>query len=118
MKITYYDYPRCTTCRKGKKWLTDQGLDIDVINIVEDPPTAESLKEMIDTSGLEIIKFFNTRGKVYREGNLKEKLPSMSEEEKLNLLSSNGMLIKRPIAFGHGKVTLGFKEETFEEVWG
>ncbi len=118
MKITYYGYPKCTTCRKAKKWLTDQGIDFDEVNLVEEPPTADTLKDMIETSGLEMKKFFNTNGKVYREEKLKDKLPEMSEDEKLALLASNGMLIKRPIVFGDGKVTLGFKEETFEEVWG
>lgn len=118
MTITYYGYPRCTTCRKAKKWLTEKEIDFNEVNLVEEPPTAEELKEMIETSGLEMKKFFNTNGKVYREEKLKDKLPSMSEEEKLALLASNGMLIKRPIVFGEGKVTLGFKEETFDEVWG
>lgn len=118
MTITYYGYPRCTTCRKAKKWLTEKEIDFNEVNLVEEPPTAEELKEMIETSGLEMKKFFNTNGKVYREEKLKDKLPSMSEEEKLALLASNGMLIKRPIVFGEGKVTLGFKEDTFDEVWG
>lgn len=117
MKITYYGYPKCSTCRKAKKWLTDEGIDFDEVNLVETPPTVEVLQEMIQTSNLELKKFFNTSGKVYREENLKEKLPTMSDEEKVALLASNGMLIKRPIVFGDGKITLGFKEETFAEVW-
>lgn len=118
MKVIYYEYPKCSTCRKGKKWLTDNGVDVDVVNLVEATPSEETLKEIIEVSGLEIKQFFNTRGKVYREEGLKDKLPSMSYDEKIALLASNGMLIKRPIAYGDGKVTLGFNEETFEEVWG
>lgn len=118
MKITYYGYPKCSTCRKAKKWLTDHEIDIDEVNLVETPPTAETLQEMIETSGLDIKKFFNVSGKVYREQQLKDKLPTMTDEEKVQLLASNGMLIKRPIVFGEGKVTVGFKDESFEEVWG
>lgn len=118
MKITYYGYPKCSTCRKAQKWLADHGIDFDTVNLVEAPPTTEVLKEMIETSGLELKKFFNTSGKVYREENLKEKLPTMSTDDQIALLASNGMLIKRPIVFGEGKITVGFKEETFAEVWG
>lgn len=117
MKLTYYGYPKCSTCRKAQKWLKDEGLQFEEVNLVETPPTAETLKEMIETSGLDMKKFFNTSGKVYREENLKDKLPKMSDDEKIDLLASNGMLIKRPIVFGNGKITVGFKEETFEETW-
>lgn len=117
MTITYYGYPKCSTCRKAKKWLTDEGITFEEVNLVENPPSAETIKEMIDTSDLDMKKFFNTSGKVYREEQLKDKLPTMSDEEKIALLASNGMLIKRPIVFGNGKITVGFKEETFEEVW-
>lgn len=117
MTITYYGYPKCSTCRKAKKWLADQGIDFEEVNLVETPPTAEVLQEMITTGDIDMQAIFNTRGKVYRDENLKDKLPTMSDEEKLALLASNGMLIKRPIVFGDGKLTIGFKEETFEEVW-
>lgn len=118
MTITYYGYPKCSTCRKAQKWLKDQGLEFEDVNLVEAPPTAEVLQEMIQTSTIDMKKFFNTSGKVYREENLKEKLPTMTDDEKIDLLASNGMLIKRPIVFGDGKITVGFKEETFEDVWG
>lgn len=118
MTITYYGYPKCSTCRKAQKWLKDQGLGFEEVNLVEAPPTAEVLQEMIQTSTMDMKKFFNTSGKVYREENLKEKLPTMTDDEKIDLLASNGMLIKRPIVFGDGKITVGFKEETFEDVWG
>lgn len=117
MKITYYGYPKCSSCRKAKKWLEINELNFNEINIAETPPTQEELEAMIATSGLEIKKFFNTSGKVYRELNLKDKLPTMTDEDKVRLLSTDGMLIKRPIVYGDGKVTVGFKEETFEEVW-
>lgn len=117
MTITYYGYPKCSTCRKAKKWLEENELQFNEVNIAENPPTKEVLAEMIATSGLDIKKFFNTSGNVYRELNLKDQLPTMSDDEKIQLLSTNGMLIKRPLVFGSGKVTVGFKEETFEEVW-
>lgn len=117
MEITYYGYPKCSTCRKAKKWLEVNELNFNEVNIAEKPPTKEVLEAMITASGLEIKKFFNTSGKVYRELNLKDKLPTMTDDEKISLLSTDGMLIKRPIVYGDGKVTVGFKEETFEEVW-
>ena len=117
MGLTYYGYPKCGTCRKAKKWLELNELDFEEVNIAETPPAEDTLKEMIAASGQELKKFFNTSGKVYRELNLKDKLPSMTDDEKVSLLSSNGMLIKRPIVFGHGKVTVGFKEEAFEKAW-
>ena len=117
MSITYYGYPKCSTCRKAKKWLTDHDIDFEEVNLVEHPPSADTLKKMIAASGQDIKKLFNTSGKVYRENNLKERLPQMTEDEKIALLASNGMLIKRPLVYGNDQVTLGFKEETFEEVW-
>ena len=81
------------------------------------PPSEDELQEIIAASGLELKKFFNVSGMKYRELNLKDKLPTMTDEEKISLLSSDGMLIKRPIVFGDGKVTVGFKEEEFEKVW-
>jgi len=117
MKYTYYGYPKCTTCRKAKKWLEQNDMDFEEVNIAENPPTAAQLKEMIDASGFELKKFFNTSGKVYRELNLKDKLPTMAEDEQISLLSSDGMLIKRPIVYGNEKVSLGFKEEEFDKLW-
>jgi len=117
MEITYYGYPKCSTCRNAKKWLEVNELNFNEVNIAENPPTELELREIIATSGLEIKKFFNTSGKVYRELKLKDKLPTMTEAEKISLLSSDGMLIKRPIVHGNGKTTVGFKEEEFEKVW-
>ncbi len=115
--ITYYAYPKCTTCRKAKKWLDEQGAEYNEINIAEAPPSKEQLSEMYGASGVELKKFFNTSGMKYRELGLKDKLPQMTEEEQLELLASDGMLIKRPLTYGDGKVTLGFKEQDFEANW-
>ncbi|MCG7345433.1 arsenate reductase family protein [Sporosarcina sp. ACRSL] len=118
MAIAYYGYPKCGTCRKAKKWLENKGLEFEDNNIVEHPPTKEELQQMIEKSGLDIKKFFNVSGMKYRELNLKDKLPDMTDEEKIELLATDGMLIKRPIVTDGSKVTVGFKEEQFEEVWG
>ena len=117
VNITFYTYPRCTTCRKAKKWLEEAGHTVNEVHLVDETPSAETLKTLLDRSQLDIKKFFNTSGKVYRELGLKDRLADMSEEEKLALLSSNGMLIKRPITTDGEHVTVGFKEAEFENVW-
>ena len=118
MALIYYGYPKCGTCRKAKKWLETNNLDFQDVNIAEAPPSQEELGKIVATSGLELKKFFNVSGMKYRELNLKDKLQTMTDEEKISLLSSDGMLIKRPIVYGEGKVTVGFKEEEFIKVWG
>lgn len=118
MELTYYGYPKCSTCRNAKKWLVNNELNFKEVNIAETPPSEDVMREIIETSGLEIKKFFNTNGKVYRELKLKDKLETMTDEEKVRLLSSDGMLIKRPIVYGDGKTTVGFKEDEYEKVWG
>ena len=115
--ITYYAYPKCGTCRKAKKWLEENGVDYNEVHIVENPPSKSELAEIYRTSDFELKKFFNTSGMKYRELGLKDKLPEMTEDEQLELLSSDGMLIKRPIAFNGDKVTLGFKESDYENNW-
>lgn len=117
MSIQFFWYPRCGTCQKAKKWLDQQNIEYEAIHIVETPPTKEQLKEWVEISELSIKKFFNTSGMKYRELGLKDKLDDMSEDEKLELLASDGMLIKRPIATDGKKVTVGFKEETYENTW-
>ena len=117
MSLTFYSYPKCGTCKKAKKWLEDQGLSIDEIHIVENPPSKMELKSLYEKSGYPLKKFFNTSGKKYRELGLKDKVNSASDDELLEILSSDGMLIKRPITTDGSKVTVGFKEETFEETW-
>lgn len=117
-KLTVYQYPQCGTCRNALKWLKEQGWDVEAVHIVERPPTVSQLQEMIPLSGLEIKKWFNVSGEVYKEMQLKDKLPSMSDEEKIALLASNGKLIKRPVVTDGSKVTVGFKPEMYAEVWG
>ncbi|RHW36769.1 arsenate reductase family protein [Lysinibacillus yapensis] len=117
MGVKLIQYPRCTTCRKAQKWLDENGVDYEAIHIVEQTPSKEELRNYWQASGLPLKKFFNTSGKKYKELGLKDKLASMSEEEQLELLASDGMLIKRPIVANGEKVTLGFKEEEFTECW-
>ena len=100
------------------KWLRSNGHDLKVRHIVEEPPTVPELNELIDNSGLELKKFFNVSGEVYKSLGLKDKLRNMTREEQIELLSSNGMLIKRPIVSNGKHVTLGFKEEQYANVWG
>ncbi|ANU25895.1 arsenate reductase family protein [Planococcus versutus] len=115
--ITYYAYPKCTTCRKAKSWLEKNSVDFQEIHIADNPPTKEQLAEIHKASGLELKKFFNTSGLVYRSLSLKDKLSTMSEDQQLELLSSNGMLIKRPLAWDGKKVLLGFKEADYQNNW-
>ena len=98
--ILFIQYPRCSTCKKAKKWLDEHGIQYQDRHIVEDNPTAEELREWIGLSGLPIKRFFNTSGMRYRELQLKDRLPQMSEEEQIELLSSDGMLVKRPLVIG------------------
>ncbi|AOC92375.1 arsenate reductase family protein [Bacillus amyloliquefaciens] len=117
MSLNFYWYPKCGTCRNAKKWLEDRGKEINEIHIVEETPTKEEIKDLYEKSGLELRKFFNTSGMKYRELNLKEKLYHMSEDEQLELMASDGMLLKRPITTDGEKVTVGFKEDQFEKYW-
>ena len=104
-------YPKCTTCQKAKKWLDDSGIAYEGRHIVEENPTAEELKEWYQRSGLLLKRFFNTSGLKYKELQLKDKLPDMSEEEQLSLLATDGMLVKRPVLVGEDFVLTGFKEK-------
>ena len=109
--MLFLEYPPCTTCKKAKKWLQDNGLAFTARHIKEENPTAEELELWLERSGLELKKFFNTSGLVYKALDLKNKLPSMSEEEQLRLLASDGMLVKRPLVIlDDGKVLTGFQE--------
>lgn len=117
MPIKFIHYPRCTTCKKAQKWLDEKGINYEAIHIVEQAPTKEELKTYWEKSGLPLKKFFNTSGQRYRALGLKDKLSTMSEDEQLELLASDGMLIKRPIVTDGEKVTLGFKEEEFANTW-
>lgn len=117
MPLTMYSYPKCGTCRKAKKWMEENQLEIEEIHIVDSPPSKEELKSLHEKSGLDVKKFFNTSGKKYRELGLKDKVKSASDGELFDLLASDGMLIKRPIVTDGSKVTVGFKEEEYEETW-
>lgn len=119
MSLTVYEYSKCSTCRSSLKWLRNHHPDTEIktIPIVDSPPTADELRELVKLSGLDIRKFFNTSGEVYKAMGLKDRLPQMAEDEMLELLASNGKLIKRPIVTNGHKVTVGFKEEVFEQAW-
>ena len=109
-------YPKCSTCQKAKKWLEEHHIEYTERHIAEDNPSYEELKEWHEKSGLPLKKFFNTSGLLYKEMQLKVKLPTMSDEEQMKLLSSNGMLVKRPLVVGEGKVLVGFKESEWEKI--
>lgn len=111
MSILFLEYPKCSTCKKAKKFLTDNNIAFEDRHIVENNPTAAELKGWIEKSGLPIKKFFNTSGNMYKELKLKDKLPEMTEDEQIALLSQNGMLVKRPLVIAEDKVLIGFKEE-------
>ena len=108
-------YRKCSTCLKALKWLEGNQVEFEERPIVEENPTYEELKEWYGKSGLPLKKFFNTSGLLYKEMNLKEKLPAMSEEEQLKLLSTNGKLVKRPLVVGDDFVLTGFKEAQWAE---
>ena len=112
------EYPKCSTCRAAMKTLKALGREVESRHIVENTPSAAELKQLLAISGLELKKFFNTSGEKYRELGLKDKLSSMTEEEQLKVLAAHGMLIKRPIVTDGTKVTVGYKEELYKEVWG
>ncbi len=108
-------YPKCTTCQKAKKFLDERGISYTLQHIKEENPTATQLRTWWQASGLPLKKFFNTSGIQYRELGLKDKLPAMSEEAQLELLSTDGMLVKRPILVGENFVLVGFRQSEWEE---
>ena len=108
-------YPKCSTCQKAKKWLDEHNIEYIERHIVEDNPTYDELKEWYAKSGFPLKKFFNTSGLIYKEMNLKDKLPTMREEEQLKLLATNGMLVKRPLVVKENIVLVGFKEAEWRE---
>ena len=113
--MLFIEYPKCTTCKKAKKWLDDHGLQYTDRHIKEENPTADELKTWHAKSGLPLKRFFNTSGVLYKEMHLKDRLPEMSEEEQFQLLATDGMLVKRPIIVTENKVLTGFKEKEWEE---
>ena len=114
----FLEYPKCSTCQKAKKWLDERKISYEDRHIVEKNPTEEELKTWIARSGLPIKKFFNTSGMKYKELNLKEKLPDMSEEEQIRLLATDGMLVKRPLIVADDYVLTGFREKEWEDKRG
>lgn len=117
MGKTFYWYPKCSTCRNAKKWLDQHEVAYNEVHIVENPPSQSQLEEMLAKSGLEIKKFFNSSGQKYRELGMKDKIKTASKNELLALLASDGMLIKRPLMTDGEKVTVGFKEDEYEQAW-
>ena len=114
MSLTFYWYPKCGTCRNAKKWLDSHDLQYEAIDIVEAPPSRAEIEVLYKNSGLELKKFFNTSGQKYRALGLKDKLKDATEAEMLDILATDGMLLKRPIVTDGSKVTVGFKEEQFK----
>lgn len=117
MSLTFYWYPKCSTCRNAKKWLDEHELNYQSIHIVDETPSKEELLAIMKDSDLPTKKFFNTSGKKYRELNMKDKLKDATIEEAAEYLASDGMLIKRPLVTDGNKVTVGFKEEMFNDTW-
>ncbi|MGL5903214.1 MAG: arsenate reductase family protein [Cetobacterium sp.] len=116
MKYLFLNYPKCSTCVKAKKWLDENEINYESRHIVEKNPTKEELKKWVSLSQLPIKKFFNTSGILYREMNLKDKVCENNIEELLDILSSNGMLIKRPMLISKEKILFGFKEEEWKSI--
>lgn len=116
-KLKVYHHPACGTCRKAIRHLETQGIELDLVPILENPPSEEELRRMIRQSGLPVRKWFNTSGEVYKSMGLKDRLDRMSEDEQIALLASNGMLIRRPVVTDGQRVTVGYKEDEFARVW-
>ena len=114
--MLFIEYPKCTTCKKAKKWLDDHNIEYTDRHIKDQNPSYDELKKWKEESGLPIKRFFNTSGMLYREMQLKDRLPEMTEEEMLRLLSTDGMLVKRPIIVCKDKVLTGFWEKEWEEL--
>ena len=116
MKNIFIEYPKCSTCKKAKKWLEDNNIEYTDRNIIENTPTIKELSEWINRSGQEIKKWFNTSGLKYKELNLKEKLKDMNDKQKIELLASDVMLIKRPLLISDNGIFIGFKENIWKDL--
>ena len=116
MSVLYLEYPKCSTCKKAKKWLESNNISFEQRDIVKQNPTKEELKLWHEKSSMPLKKFFNTSGLVYKELHLKDKLKDMTEEEQYALLATNGMLVKRPIIVTENIVLTGFKETEWEKL--
>lgn len=116
--MVFLCYERCTTCKRAKAWLIDRGIAFTERPIKEENPSLEELRQWYQRSGLPLKKFFNTSGLLYKSMELKDKLPTMTEEEQLQLLATDGMLVKRPMLIMEDKVLVGFRENEWAEVLG
>lgn len=116
--MLFLEYPKCSTCQKAKKWLDSHGISYEDRHIKEENPNGEELRQWWERSGQPLKKFFNTSGMIYRELGLKDKLSTMTEEEQLTLLATDGMLVKRPLVVGEDFVLIGFREKEWEERLG
>lgn len=114
MPTIFIEYPKCSTCKKAKNWLKQNNIKFEERNIVTETPTVKELTDWIERRGQDIKKWFNTSGLKYKEQNLKEKLSNMSDKEKIELLASDGMLIKRPLLITDSHIITGFKEEQWK----
>ena len=114
--MLFIEYPACSTCKKAKQWLDDKGITYTDRHIKEQNPTYEELKVWYKRSGLPLKKFFNTSGLLYKSMGLKDKLPTMTEEEQLRLLATDGMLVKRPVLVTEDRILLGFKEAEWSQL--
>lgn len=117
MALTVYWYPNCNSCKKAKKWLDDHRISYHLIHLVDETPNEDEIKQLIESSDLPPRRFFNSSGKVYRELKMKDKINDLSLDEMVQYLAKNGMLIRRPIVTDGEKVTVGFKEDEFEQKW-
>lgn len=111
-------YPKCGTCRKAEKWLKEHGIEYAYRPIKEENPTKEELEKWLVQSGLPIAKFFNTSGLLYKENNMKDKVKALSQDELLDILASNGLMVKRPVLLYENRVLVGFKEEDWQSLFG
>ena len=116
MEYLFIQYPKCTTCKKAKKFLEQNNISFIDRNIVDEKPSEEEIKKWIEMSGGEVKKFFNTSGVLYREMHLKDKLGNMSVDEQIKLLATDGKLVKRPLLIYEDKVLVGFKEDKYKEL--
>ncbi len=113
--MLFIEYPKCTTCQKARKWLDENGIKYESRHIKEDNPTYDELTEWYNRSGLPLKRFFNTSGMLYKSMGLKDKLDTMSEEEQLKLLATDGMLVKRPLIISDNMILTGFRQKEWEE---
>lgn len=117
MKVLFVEYPKCSTCQKAKRWLEERGIEFVDRHILEQNPTEEELALWWRRSGMSLKRFFNTSGQKYRELGLKDRLLSMTEEEQLAVLATDGMLVKRPVLVGEDFVLTGFREKEWAEAF-